>query len=123
MTSSGATNLFANATPSATYLAGETIFKAGQPGDAMYGVQEGEVDLLVGSSVVETVGPGGFFGELALLDNEPRSTSAVARTDCRLAVVDGTRFMLMVRQTPFFAMTVMRTMAGRLRRMDARLRE
>jgi CRP/FNR family cyclic AMP-dependent transcriptional regulator len=117
------TRLFANAPNAVAFAAGETIFQRGEPGDCMYGVQEGEVDLVVDGHVVETVGPGGFFGELSLLDSEPRSTSAVARTGCRLAQIDAAGFMFMVRQTPFFAMTVMRTLARRLRAMDARLEQ
>ncbi len=50
----------------------------------MYVVQEGEVDIVIRDQVVETVGPGGILGELALIDQGPRSASARARTDCKL---------------------------------------
>jgi CRP-like cAMP-binding protein len=116
------TKLFKNAAGGERILAGTTIFRAGDPGDAMYVVQQGEVDIIVSGTVVATVGPDGMFGEMALLDREPRSTDAVAKTDVVLHRVDAARFMLMVRQTPFFAMDVIHLLAFRLRAMDARLR-
>ena len=115
------TDLFVNAEDSELVEAGTTIFKVGEPGRVMFVVQEGEIDLLVNDVTVETVGPGGMFGELALIDQEPRSTAAIARTDCRLVAVDQTRFMMMLRQTPFFAIHVLKVMAHRLRATDARL--
>jgi CRP-like cAMP-binding protein len=66
--------------------------------------------------VVETIGPEGFFGELALIDQSPRSATAVARTDCKLVGLDERRFIFMVDEMPFFAIRVMKVMADRLRR-------
>jgi len=115
------TNLFANAEDAVTFAAGSAIFAQGEVGNAMYVVQEGEVDIVVNGVTVETVGPNGLFGELALIDQEPRSSSAIARTECRLVAVDQTRFMMMLRQTPFFAIQVLKIMAHRLRATDSRL--
>ena len=112
------TSLFQNADGGVTYPAGQVVFSQGDSGAEMYAVQEGLVDLVVNGVVVETVGPGGIFGELALLDNEPRTSTAVARVDSVLVSVDQARFMLMVRQTPFFAMAVMRLLARRIRATD-----
>jgi CRP/FNR family cyclic AMP-dependent transcriptional regulator len=53
---------------------------------------------------------------MALIDAKPRSLSAVARTDCKLAAVDRQRFSFMVTETPYFALHVMQVMAERLRR-------
>lgn len=103
------------------FAAGQSIFSEGQPGDSMYVVLEGQVDLLVNGKLVETLGSGGVLGEMALLDAAPRSASAVARTDCKLIPVNQKRFSLLVQHTPNFALQIMRVMAGRLRRMDARL--
>ncbi len=100
--------------------AGEAIFKAGEIGDLMYSVKEGEVDVLVGGRVVETVGPGGILGEMALIDRQPRSATAVAKTDCTLVPINEERFKYLIQQTPYFAIEVMRVMARRLRQMDAR---
>jgi CRP-like cAMP-binding protein len=101
---------------------GQTIFQAGEPGTAMYVVTEGEVDILVGDAVVETVTPGGIFGEMALIDQGVRSATAVARTVAKVAAIDKRRFQFMVSQTPFFALQVMSIMADRLRRANERLK-
>jgi CRP/FNR family cyclic AMP-dependent transcriptional regulator len=100
------------------FAAGQVIFNAGSPGDVMYVVKEGEVDVLVRDRVVETIGPGGILGEMALIDRGPRSASAVAKTDCQLVPIDEARFKYMVQQTPYFAIEVMRVMVRRLRHMN-----
>ena len=66
-----------------------------------------------------TVGPGALIGEMALIDDSPRTASAVAKTSCRLAEIDRRRFHFLVQQTPHFATHVMKTLADRLRRMNA----
>jgi CRP-like cAMP-binding protein len=58
---------------------------------------------------------------MALLDKEPRSTTAIANTDCRLVPVDQKRFTFLVQQTPYFAIEVMQIMAERLRRLNSML--
>jgi CRP-like cAMP-binding protein len=85
----------------------------------MYVVKEGTVDVLVGGRVVDTIGPGGILGEMALIDKQPRSATAVAKTDCKLVNVNEQRFQRLVQQTPHFALQVMRVMATRLRQMNA----
>jgi len=95
--------------------AGETVFKEGEPGDEMYVVLEGEVDIIIHDSVVETVGVDSFLGELALIDERPRSATAVAKTDCKLAPINQNRFKFLVQQTPHFALHLMKRMAERLR--------
>jgi CRP-like cAMP-binding protein len=103
------------------FTAGQTIFREGDRGDTMYVVIEGEVDLSVHGTLVETLTPGGMFGEMALLDAEPRVATAVAKTDCKIAPIDEKRFKFLVQQTPHFALQMMRVIADRLRRMDQRL--
>lgn len=102
-----------------SFTAGQTIFSAGEPGDMMYVVKDGDVDVVVGGKVLETVGTGGILGEMALIDKQPRSATAVAKTDCKLVSVDEQRFQRLVQQTPHFALQVMRVMARRIRQMDA----
>ena len=98
------------------------IFKAGDRGDFMYVVIEGEVEVLVGSTTVEIAGPGSIVGEMALIDDEPRSATVVAKTHCRLVAVDQGQFQYMVSEGPFFALQVMKVMADRLRETDAIIR-
>jgi CRP-like cAMP-binding protein len=105
-------NTFRHETDVVTFAAGQTIFKEGDPGNVMYIVQEGEVEIMVHDHLVETVGSGGVVGEMALID------ATAAKTDCRLVPLDETRFKIYVHNTPFFAIQVMRVMASRLRHMD-----
>lgn len=99
-----------------TYAAGETIFREGDPGDGMYAVLEGEVEIRKGGRLLETVGHGGVFGEMALIDAKPRSAGATAKSDCRVVAIGQRRFMTLVQQTPFFAIQMMQVLTERLRR-------
>jgi CRP-like cAMP-binding protein len=83
---------------------------------------EGEVEVLDGPTILETAGPGSIVGELALIDDEPRSAAVLAKTDCSLVPVDRRRFEYMVSETPFFALAVMKVLADRLRSTNNRLR-
>jgi CRP-like cAMP-binding protein len=98
------------------YAPGDIVFSQGQPGDVMYIVKEGEVEIRLGDKVLDTIGPDGFFGEMALIDDAPRSASAVAKTHCKLAPVNQKRFLFMVQQTPFFAIRLLKAMSARIRR-------
>ncbi len=113
--------LFHDSEECESFSAGQALFREGDLGDAFYVVIAGEVDILVGDELVETVGPGGVVGEMAMIDGGARSASAVARTDSRVVRLDEKRFKFLVQQTPNFAVQVMRIMADRLRRMDSRL--
>lgn len=109
------TNLFLNETEPKHFKAGEKIFGEGDAGDYMYGVIEGEVHILKGGKVVDTVGAGGIFGEMALIDKTARSATAVAKTDCKAAQIAEKRFYFLVQQTPNFALHLLRVLTERLR--------
>jgi CRP/FNR family transcriptional regulator, cyclic AMP receptor protein len=96
--------------------AGELIFSRGDQGDRLYLVDKGCVSLRIGELTLEVVGPGGLFGEMAVIAREPRSASAVAETDCELVAIDKRRFWFLVQETPSFAEIAMEVMADRLRR-------
>ena len=98
---------------------GEFLFKEGDKRDVMYVLLEGEMDIRLGEYVVETAVPGALIGEMALIDDSPRAANAVAKTPCRLATIDRRRFHFLVQQTPHFATHVMKTLADRLRHMNA----
>jgi CRP-like cAMP-binding protein len=109
--------LLANAGfPPATFKPGETIFSEGDRGDQMYVIRKGEVEIERDGKIVETLSAGGIFGEMALIDGSPRAASARAKTACELAPISEKAFVFMVHEAPFFALTVMRTLAERLRR-------
>ena len=114
------TNLFRHAERFESFDTGATVFRGGDAGETMYAVKDGEVDLVVGGTVMETVGPGGLFGEMALIEREVRSATAIAKTACQLVPIDERRLNFMVQQTPGFAMHVFRTLARRLRAMNER---
>ena len=115
-------SLFARSDNAQEFQANSTIFAEGTPGDVMYVVLDGEVELRVRGEVLEVAGPGDIVGEMALIDTKPRSATARAISDCRLASVDERRFLYMVHETPLFALHVMRVLADRLRRMNAQWR-
>ena len=99
------------------FEAGRLIFSEGDTGaDRMYIVRSGIVEISIGNRLVETIQPNGMFGEMALVDGEPRSATARARDACELAPIDRKLFVLMVDEAPHFALNVMRVMADRLRR-------
>ncbi len=108
--------LFRNDEDAEFYPAGETIFEAGDVGEYMYVVNQGEVEVVLNGRVIETVEAGGILGEMALIDNSPRSAAAVAKTDCRLFPLNRRRFTFLIQEHPFFALHVMSIMAERLRR-------
>lgn len=95
--------------------AGQTIFQEGDAGDAMYVVLEGAVEIVHRDKVIDEVETGSIFGEMALVDDQPRSASAIAKTDSQIARVTQQRFEFLVQYSPFFAVEVMRVMAKRLR--------
>jgi len=102
-----------------SFDAGQQIFAEGDPGDVMFVVKEGDVEIVVHGTVVETLGPGSILGEMALIDRNPRSATAIAKTRCQLVPINEKRFQFLVQQTPYFAIEVMRVLAQRLRHMDA----
>ena len=114
-------NLFRHAENIQTFAAGETIFTEGSTGREMYVVLEGSVNIRVGNKTLDVTGPGGVFGEMALIDSSTRSATAIAKDDCTLAIVDERQFLRMAERTPLFTLNVMQILAGRLRRMNSML--
>lgn len=100
---------------------GTVIFDEETPGDVMYVILSGEVDIFANGVLVETLGAGDLVGEMALIDAKPRSASALTRGDCRIVPVGEQRFLEMVQQKPEFSLHVMRTLAERLRRTTAKV--
>jgi len=94
---------------------GGVVFIKGDHGDAAYMVRSGKVEIREGGRVVEAMARGEIFGEMALIDSEPRSASAVAVGPTELAVIDNDTFHKLVRGNPDFALAVMRLMSRRLR--------
>lgn len=103
------------------FPAGAVIMSEGEPRTQMYYVHKGTAAVLAKGREVEEVPAGGIFGEMAMIDDGPRSATVVAKTDCEVVPVDERLFLVLVRQAPFFALDVMRTLVRRLRTMNERL--
>ena len=109
------------------YQKSEAIFAEGSTGSEMYLIHRGKVLLSVRQNEAQqtplvVLNPGDFFGEMALVDDSPRSATASAiEDDTELIVMDRTRFLFLVRQQPEFALSLMHTLCQRLRQMDRRL--
>jgi len=111
-------HLFRHASDTRALSAGEYLFRQGEAADLMYILVEGEVDILVEDTIVDTVGPETVLGEMAMIDAEPRSASVRAKTACRVVPIDQKRFQFLIQQTPYFAIEVMRILAHRLQKMN-----
>lgn len=114
-------SLFKDADNARTIEDGTVIFDEETPGDVMYVIISGEVDIFANGLLIETLGPGDLLGEMALIDSKPRSASALTRSECRIAAVDEERFLQMVKDKPEFSLHVMRILADRLRRTTAKV--
>jgi len=111
-------NIFEGEVTPLSVSAGEAIYSEGETPNAMYVVKSGEVELKVRGKSLEVVGPEGFFGEMALIDQSRRAATAVAKTDCTIIPISEKHFLFMVEEMPLFALIVMRAMIARLRRLD-----
>jgi trk system potassium uptake protein TrkA len=94
--------------------AGDTVFRKGDPGESFYLVLSGEITLGDGSTVLERVRAGGFFGEVSLLTGEPRSTSATAATESELAAIPRAEFRRVLMANPAMALDMSRILSQRL---------
>lgn len=103
-----------------SYLAGQHIFQEGGDGDGIYVIVEGQVQIsaVVGPSergVLARLGPGEFFGEMAVLDNEPRSATATAETAVIVDFIPRERLLEMLEKSPRLAVRLVREFSLRLR--------
>ncbi|CAN5651071.1 Crp/Fnr family transcriptional regulator [soil metagenome] len=109
-------DIFRDAPNARAVPAGEPVFRRGEPGDVMYVVLEGLIEVSIDGHPVERLEPGSIFGEMALVDASPRSADAIAAFDSSLAPVDQAWFVYMIKRSPQFGLHVMSVMANRLRR-------
>jgi CRP-like cAMP-binding protein len=107
--------------PPVFFLQGRQILQAGQTGLRMYAIIEGKVTVTIGGRVVERLGPGGVFGEAALVEQSTRLASAVAESDCSLLAISRQAFMALVKISPEFADAILGSLAERMRFLAARL--
>jgi uncharacterized membrane protein len=110
-----------------TLKVGETLFEAGEPGESMFIVRSGSIELYIkdtaGQKIVLTVAEEGeLFGELSMLDSGPRTATAVALTDAELLVLDREDLLLLFQKRPDAALHMLAAMSGMTRKADELLR-
>ncbi len=101
----------------AEFPAGKVIMSAGAVGAFMYVVLDGRVAISVANSVIERVGSGGVFGEMALVDRSARAASAVAETDCKLLAINRNDFLSLVKANPEFGASLLKSIAVRMQQL------
>lgn len=99
-----------------TYKAGDVIFSDGDAANTMYVLDAGEVEVYKGTRLLETIQAGGFFGEMGLVNDKPRSATATCKTDCTVVVLNQADFYFLVQHVPSFSLEVMQVLAERVRR-------
>jgi CRP/FNR family transcriptional regulator, cyclic AMP receptor protein len=100
---------------------GVTIFSKGDPGNCLYAVISGTVKISTSSAegrsaILNLIGTGEVFGEIALLDDRERTTDAIANSDCELFVIDRREFIPFLHDQPALAMKFIKLLCARLRR-------
>lgn len=101
---------------------GEKIIREGDAGDEMYIILQGKVVIEVGSIVVGELGSGDFFGEMSLIDKEPRSATVTASQTSLLFVINEANFERVISWEPEIAVRIMKSLSKRLRDMNQELR-
>ncbi len=107
--------------------AGDTLFQVGEPGESLYVVQSGEIELFIKDTAgqripLAIVGTGEVFGELALLDRSPRTATAVALADSELLELDRDDLLLLFRTSPAAALRLLAAMGRMTRKADELLK-
>jgi CRP/FNR family transcriptional regulator, cyclic AMP receptor protein len=98
--------------------AGSTVFKQGDPGDCMYIVQSGVIEMVIGDKVVEICGPNEAIGFMSMIDRAPRTSTARVKEGVELSILDQRKFRFMIDEVPNFALYIMSAMARRIRGMS-----
>jgi CRP/FNR family transcriptional regulator, cyclic AMP receptor protein len=109
-----------------SYPRNSVILFEDDPGDALYVVAQGQVKVvLIGEDgrevILSVMGAGEFFGEMALIDDEPRSAHVIAMEDSSLLVIRREDFQDLLKQTPGIGLVLLRELSRRLRRVDEKV--
>src|ERR1700729_340390 len=104
----------------ATLKRGATIFSKGDPGNSLIAVISGTVKISISSpdgrsAILNLIGPGEIFGEVAVLDGQARTADATANSNCEIFVTDRPEFLPFVRSQPALAMKFIELLCARLR--------
>ncbi len=109
----------------ATFAAGDMIFSQGDLGTEMFIIQDGEVEIIKNingeAHLLSHLEKGDFFGEMALLEASPRTADAIARTEVKVLLINGSRFDDMLKRNPEIAVRIIRKYSKRLREANTLL--
>jgi CRP-like cAMP-binding protein len=98
----------------------DPIVSAGNRGDAFYVILSGRAKVIRGRGrTMAQLGPGSYFGEMSLIDGAPRSATIIAETETTCLMLTRTRFGKIVRTEPAVAFALLRTLAARVRKLEA----
>lgn len=98
--------------------AGTAVTQMGEPGDSFFLIIDGTVTVRTPLGAASQLQPGDFFGEMSLLDGEPRSATIVATTDLRLLIVDRLHFWRLLEETPDLVRRILTILSRRVRRLE-----
>jgi CRP/FNR family transcriptional regulator, cyclic AMP receptor protein len=121
-------NRLSACTVTKTVKRGTNIFSKGDPGTSLCGIRKGTVNISVSTvdgkdAVFNVLGKGAIFGEIALLDGNPRTADATAVTDCELFVIERRDFLPLVREEPEIALRIIEILCSKLRRTTEQAEE
>ena len=97
---------------------GTAVTQIGQPGDSFFVIIDGTVAVRTPLGAGVELHPGDFFGEMSLLDGEPRSATIIAATDLRLLVVDRTHFWRLLEEAPDLVRRILTILSRRVRQLE-----
>ena len=103
------------------YESGDTIAKKGESGVGLYLVLDGSVEVRSDGTTLSKLGPGQFFGEMSLLDDQPRSADVVAMEPSRCLILSDWSFKGLISSNPRIALKMLQELARRLRATDRML--
>jgi len=98
--------------------AGTVVTQAGEPGDSFFVIIDGITAVKTPAGASGQLQPGDFFGEMSLLDGDPRSATIVATTDLRLLIVDRSHFWRLLEEAPDLIRTILIVLSRRVRRLE-----
>ncbi|MCX8110614.1 MAG: Crp/Fnr family transcriptional regulator [Syntrophorhabdaceae bacterium] len=106
---------------------GYVVFQEGEKGDALYIIIKGKVKVSLYDDegreyILDIIGKDGFFGELSILDDLPRSANIVTTEDCEFIILKRDDFIKLLMENPAITVNILKTMAARLRAADERIK-
>ncbi len=106
-----------------TFEKGQYIVNEGDLGKELFMIVKGEVEVVAGGNVVAVMKEGAGFGEMALIDNQPRSADIIAKNDVLVLKMESDDFLEILKQRDEVALGVIRVLTGRIRELNAKLAE